>query len=268
MQREPHPPTFGDEPLEDDQVAASSVARFGSVVGGGVLAAAVASLPAELRLGEAHSFLGAIGQWLALIAILTPLSVLAVAVLRRARTGLRLLVGGQTLLFAAAVLWWAVLELGILSIFGAVLRAKTHHHGLAGVTFAILALISGLMVALLAVRGVRMLSRLPVGSHRVALLIVSAAAFLVVALIGVRTSRAVGLHTASALVDSIALLGATTIASSRAVARGRRLAVAGVPIAAAVMLLGFACLRAEPELNELLAQGAPLQSWLLGLLGP
>jgi hypothetical protein len=267
MQREPHP-QLDSEPLGEDGAAESFVTRLGTVVGGGVLAAAASSLPAELRMGDGGSIVRAIEQWLALAAVLTPLAVLAVAVLRRGRAGLRILVGERADLFAATALWWAVIELGILCIFGAVLRAKTHHHGLAGVTFAILALLSGLVVGLLAIRGVRMLMRMPPGGHRVALIVAAAAAFVVVGLIGIRTSRAVGLHTAAAMVDSLALIVSAAIASTRAMARWRPLAVGGVPVAAFILLLGFACVRAEPDLKELLAEGAPVQAWLLGLLGP
>ena len=257
---------LGHEPLEEDDSGTPLATRFGTVVGGGVLAAAASSLPAELRIGDGGSFLRAIMQWFVLAAILTPLAVVVVAVFRRGRSGLRILAGERADLFVAAALWWGVLELGILSVFGAVLRAKTHHHGLAGVTFAILALISGLVVALLAVRGVRMLLTLPPGGHRVALIVAAAATFVVVALIGIRTSRAVGLHTAAALVDSLALLVSGAIASTRAMARWRPLAVAGAPVAVAILLLGLACIKAEPDLKEVLAEGAPVQAWLLSLL--
>jgi hypothetical protein len=269
MQREPHPPSLGhdprQEPIENHEEASSFVTRFGTVVGGGVLAAAASSLPAELRMGDGGSILRATEQWLALTALLTPLAILTVAVFRRGRAGLRILAGDRGPLFAAAALWWAVLELGILSVFGSVLRAKTHHHGLAGVTFAILALVSGLVVAMLAVRGVRMLLRMPPGGHRIAHMVAGAAAFLVVALVGIRTSRATGLHTAAALVDSLALVVSSAIASTRAMARWRPLAVGGVPMAVAILLLGFACVRAEPDLKDLLAEGAPVQAWVLGL---
>jgi hypothetical protein len=270
MQREPHPSgssRLGLEPLEDDEAAASFPTRLGTVVGGGVLAAIASSLPAELRIGDGGSVLRAFEQWLALAALLTPLSILVVAVLRRGRTGLLMLAGERAPLFAAAALWWAVLEVGVLSVFGAVLRAKTHHHGLAGVTFATLALISGTVVALLAVRGVRMLSRMPMQGHRIALAIVAVTSFLVLVLVGVRTARAEGLHTAAALVDMLALIVSGAIASSRAMARWRPLAVGGMPIAAAILLLGYATVRAEPDLSGLLAEGAPVQAWLLSLLG-
>src|SRR5262249_28059717 len=139
-------PPIGREPLEEGEAAPPLVTRFGTVIGGGVLAAIASSLPAELRLGDGGSTFRALQQWLALAALLTPTGIAAVAVLRRARVGLKIVAGERATLVAAGLLWWAVLELGILSAFGAVLRAKTHHHGLAGVTFAIFALISGLVI--------------------------------------------------------------------------------------------------------------------------
>lgn len=268
MQHEPHPPTLGGEPLEEDEAhAASPVTRFGTVVGGGVVAAIVASLPAVLRMGDGGSTFRALEQWLALAAMVTPLAVLMVGVFRRARVGLRILAGDDAELFAAGALWWAVIELGLLAVGGAVLRAKTHHHGLAGVTFAIFALASGLVIALLAVRGVRMLAKMPHEGHRVALYVVAGSMFLAIVLVGYRTARAEGLHTAAALVDALALAVASAIASTRAVARLRLLAMIGVPVAAAVLLLGFASIRAEPDLGKLLAESAPLHAWVLGLFG-
>src|SRR5689334_8344819 len=102
MQHEPHPPTFGNEPLEEGLATESLVTRFGTVVGGAVLASAASSLPAELRIGDNGSILRAIEQWLVLAAVLTPLAVIVVAVFRRARAGLRILAGERADLFAAA----------------------------------------------------------------------------------------------------------------------------------------------------------------------
>lgn len=279
MQREPHPPSFGNDPRNDPRTdplrdprqdpadesddSSTLVMRLGTVVGGGVLAAVASSLPAVLRIGDGGSFVRALEQWIALAALLTPLAILVVAVLRRGRVGLRILAGDRGPLYAAAALWWAVLELGVLSVFGSVLRAKTHHHGLAGVTFAILALVSGLAIGLLASRGVKMLLRMPAGGHRVALIVAASAAFIVVALIGLRTSRAAGLHTAAALVDSLALIVSAAIASTRAMSRWRPLAVSGVPTAVALLLLGFVVMHAEPDLREMFTQGAPVQAWVL-----
>ncbi len=265
MQREPHPPTLGHEPLEEHDAATSPVTRFGTVVGGGVLAALAATIPAELRIGDGGSVARAFEQWLALAAVLTPLAIFAVAVLRRGRVGLRLLAGERAPLYAAAAVWWSVLELAFLSVVGAVLRAKTHHHGLAGVTFALVALVSGTLIALLALRGAQMLSKMPPASQRIAQGVVSFTAFLSIVLIGIRTSRADGLHTAAALVDGVALVAAAAIASTPLISRWRPLSVGGVPAAAVILVLGYAAVHGEPELRTLLADGAPLQAFLLGL---
>lgn len=265
MQREPHPPTLGNEPLEEDEDRlASPVIRFGTVVGGGAASAIVSSLPAVLRMGDG-SIVRALEQWLALSALLTPLAILVVAVFRRARMGMRILAGQQAELFAAAALWWAVIELGLLAVAGAVLRAKTHHHGLAGVTFAIFALVSGLVIALLAVRGVRLMARYPSAGHRLALMIVAGCCFFAIILVGFRTARAEGLHTAAALVDALALAVAGAIASTRVLSRLRMLAMVGVPLAAAVLLLGIAMVRSEPDLGTMLADAAPLHGFVLGI---
>ena len=82
----------------------------------------------------------------------------------------------------------------------------------------------------------------------------------------IEADRDEGLHTAAALVDMLALLVSSAIASSRPVARWRALAIGGVPIAAAILLLGYATVQAEPDLSGLLAEGAPVQAWLLSLL--
>src|SRR5262245_51758842 len=95
MQREPHPPTLGNEPLEEDEDRlASPVIRFGTVVGGGAASAIISSLPAVLRMGDG-SIVRALEQWLALSALLVPLAILVVAVFRRARMGMRILAGQQ-----------------------------------------------------------------------------------------------------------------------------------------------------------------------------
>jgi hypothetical protein len=102
----------------------------------------------------------------------------------------------------------------------------------------------------------------------VALLVAASAAFVVVGLIGVRTSRAAGLHTAAAIVDSLALLVSAAIASTRVMARWRPLAIGGVPAAVAILAIGLACMHAEPDLKALFVEGAPVQAWVLGLFDP
>lgn len=254
-------------PLVESDAPLPLVTRIGTVVGGGVLAAVASSLPAVLRLGDGGSAVRAFEQWLALAALQTPLAILMVAVVRRGRTGLTMVAGHRGPLFGAAALWWAVIELGILSVLGAVLRQKTHNHALAGVTFAMFALITGLAVGLLALKGIALLARMPPQQHVAALGTVAVTSFIVVALVGVRTSRAEGMHTAAALVDLLALLVATVIVSARWFTRQRGLAMGGIPVAVAILLLGLATVRSEPDLGGVLAEGAPVQSFLLSAFG-
>jgi hypothetical protein len=267
MLREPPPPGLDAEPTENDEDAASLVTRFGTVVGAGVLAAIIASVPATLRIGDGGAAMRAMEVWGSLAALASPVAILAVGVLRRARAGVRLAVGAHGGLLAGAVLWWCVLELGVLGVFGAVLRAKTHHHGLAGVTFALFALASGLVMGLLAWRGAHALGRAEEGVQRVSLGVAALAAFLAIVLVGVRMARAPELATAAALVDGLALVVAAFFASAQGLARVKALAVAGVPVAAIVLVLGLSTVRAEPALQKDVVRVAPLHAWMLGTVG-
>jgi hypothetical protein len=264
MQRDTPPPRLDHEPLEEDDSGAL-VTRVGTVFGAAACAVVVATIPTELRVGDGGSTMRALQGWLALSALLLPVAVVIVGVLRRARVGLQLLAGERLGALAAGVLWWCVLEAGILSVFGAVLRAKTHHHGLAGVTFALFAVGSGVFSAFLAVRGAKLVSALPPVGQRLGLAVAAGAAFIVLMLVGIRTARAEGLQTASALVDVLALVVSCALASARPFARVRPLAILGVPAAAMIMVIGLATLRASPELQTSLVAAAPVQRWILAI---
>jgi hypothetical protein len=87
------------------------VIRVGSAVGGGVLAAVVASLPATMRLGDGGSMFRAGTGWMALAALAMPIAVLFVGVLRRARTGAQLVAGDRLEVVASGVLAWTTLQI-------------------------------------------------------------------------------------------------------------------------------------------------------------
>lgn len=252
---------------EPDSDGSSIVMRFGFIVAGGVVSAIASSLPAALRMGEGGSAPRALEQWLVLSAVSTPLAVAAVAVLRRARIGLRLLAGERASLFAVGVLWWSVIELGLLSIFGALLRKTTHHHALAGVTFSAFAVVTGVIVALFARRTTTMLARGGTGLPRIGLAIAAVCAFLGIMLVGIRTARAEELHTAGALVDALAFAVTTTIASSRLFGRWRPMAIAGVPVAVLLVMVGLTTLRFDPKLQQSLGEIAPIHAFVIGLFG-
>lgn len=273
-----HPPPNRrfEESLDPNDDGSSLVLRFGTVIAGGIATAILSSLPAAMRMGDGGSAAKALQQWLALAAVLLPLAILTVGVLRRARAGLQILVGVQTegggmrmdrvLLLAAGLLWWAVLQLGFLSIFGAVLRKNTHHHGLAGVTFAFVAVVTGVGVAFFAVRGVRMLGRFGSGTQRAGTIVSGLCAFIAILLVGLRTSRAEGLHTAAAMVDVLAITITAVMTSSRLFSRFRPLAIASVPLTVIVILVGLTTLWGDAPLRAAFANFAPVHAFLLGIV--
>jgi FtsH-binding integral membrane protein len=272
-ERYSHPPCMEHPPMdrlapepEPDSDGSSVVMRVGYIVAGGVISAVASSFPAALRMGEEGSASRALEQWIVLSALATPIGVAAVAVLRRARVGLRLLMGNKGHLLAIGVLWWSVVELGLLSMFGAVLRKTTHHHALAGVTFAAFAVVSGLLIGIFAHRTTAILARGGPNLERMGVAIAGGAAFVVIMLVGVRTSRAEGLHTAAALVDALALAVMSTITSSRAFTRFRPMAIAGVPVAVLLLMIGLTTLRFDPQVRESLMEAAPVHTLLISAL--
>ncbi|HVJ94323.1 MAG TPA: hypothetical protein VM580_31260, partial [Labilithrix sp.] len=212
MNAQPPMERLAHEP-EPESDGTSFVVRLGLVIASGVASAAASSLPAVLRVGAGATASRALEQWVVLSAVALPLAVAAVAVVQRARVGIRLLVGERTSLLATAILWWCVIELGLLSLFGAVLRKTTHHQALAGVTFAVFAVTTGVIVALFARRTALMLARGGDSLQKLALAIAGGCAFVSLVLVGVRASRAEGMLTAPALIDCLAFAVAATIAS-------------------------------------------------------
>lgn len=276
---EPQPPSQQEQRdallREPDPVAevtgenVTIIMRIGFIVAGGVLAAIACSLPAAFRFGEDQpgSIGGVLARWLVLSALATPAAVASVAILRRARVGLLLLAGAKAPRLAIGLLWWAVIEMGLLSVFAAVLRKTTHQHALAGVTFAAFAVASGAIVGLFARRTTSILARGGASLARVGLIIAASAAFLAILLVGIRTSRAEGMHTAAALVDTLAFAVTTAIGSSKLTTRVRPLAIAGVPAAVLLIMIGLTTLRFDPEMRKTLGETAPMHSLVLDVFG-
>jgi hypothetical protein len=252
-------PTLQPDAAEEDPQA-SLVTRFGTAVGAGVVAAAVASLPPAMRMGG-----GVPAAFLTLAAVATPFAIAAVGILRRARAGAKIVAGDRLDAWIAGVLSWATFQMLFAAAFASVLRKHTHHHGLAGVTFAIAAALVGIVLAIVVARATRWLSRLGRRFRRGAAIVATLATLIVLAVAGVRTAHAEGLHTAAALVDTLAFAIVCGAASSRVVADRKPLAVAGVPAAAVVVALGLASLHGDPALREAVANGAPLHEMFLSV---
>lgn len=244
----------------------STLVRIGATVGAGVLASLIATLPAALRVSGGQLG-GALGVWHVLVALGLAPALLATYVAMRSRVGARHVVSGRVVeLATVGFASFGVLAL-LLGVLGSALRSKTHHRGLGGTTFALVALFLVVLVVAIVARAVAGLA-----SKRLALrlLLIGSALFALfaMAVLARQLTTPPGHPWARALMDGMALMVAAGLASGSGLAGPRVLAIIGVPAAVVLLAIGFASLRAEPHLTRLLAEQAPAHGWVAARLFP
>jgi hypothetical protein len=246
--------------VEAPEDRGSAVLRVGTAVGAGSLGALVSVLPAALRLGAADD-VGLPKAWVALAAAALLPMVLAVLVLRGARESLRAFGGPGAGLRAYAVgVWLATMLIG-LSMFGSVLRATTHHHALAGVTFAFGALFFAIGDALVCARLLTLVRGMPEWARRVTLPAIAVGLGLVLLGVGLRFVRAASTDAASyaaagVVVDVLAFSLAAVFASRRGLEHRRFVALLGPPVAVGIAVFGLLLLR-SPPMRDAISERAP-----------
>ena len=240
----------------------SFVLRFGTALGLGAVAALAGAVPAALRVAPvAAEGPGAVRVWIALAAAALVPMVAAVVILRGAREGLRAFAGPGAGLRAMGVgLWLASLFVGF-TLIGRVLRAHTHHHGLAGVTFAFAALVFAVGSAAVCARIVALARRAPEFARRGLVLILATAAILALGYVGVRFVRAASHDAASygaagTVVDVLAFALAAFFASRPGLMARRFIAFVGPPLAVVVVALGVTTLR-DAAVHDAIGESAP-----------
>jgi hypothetical protein len=251
----------------------SVVVQFGTAVGLGAAAALATVVPAALRVASsATAGEGFVRAWLALAsAALLPM-IGAVVVLRGARESVRAFAGPDAGLRAFGLgLWLASLLVGF-TLFGRVLRANTHHHGLAGVTFAFGALVFAAGSALVCARIVSLARGAPDFARRGLVLILGVAAVLALGYVGLRFVRgashdAASYGAAGTVVDVLAFGLAAFFASPRALVSRRAIALVGPPVAVVVVALGVSSLREAP-MREAIGERAPAFAPVVDLVPP
>jgi hypothetical protein len=231
--------------------AGSLVLRFGTAVGLAAAAAMAASFPAALRVGAGlgEDSTGRVWTVLASAALVPMIG--AVVVLRGAREGLRAFGGPGAELRAYGVALWAASLLVTLTLLGSVLRATTHHHALAGVTFAFGSLGAAVGLALACARVVAILREATPHVRGTLALVLAMGAFAALGAIGIRFLHAALHEPASApaagmVVDVLAFSLAALFATRRSLASRRAVAVVGPPVAVAIAALGFSSLGDAP----------------------
>jgi hypothetical protein len=242
--------------------------RFGGIVGASTLAALLAAAPGALRLHMTASTveLGIIRAWLTLAGLLVLPMVVLVPVVRLARDGLRGVVqsdGAGTLERVAAAAVFACTWLWFLSAFGAALREKTHQRALGAVTFAVLALVSMIVLAMIAVRLSRILHALRRRTPLMGTLMASAVVLLSLGLLGLRIARAapaLSLGARATLVDGLAFVLALSFGARRALWPR-----VGPPVAASIFIVAMHTL-ASSAIMPILEQTCPFYYALLHAL--
>jgi len=249
----------------------SFVVRVGTAVGLGAVAAIAGAVPATMRVaslaGEGASTLGV---WMALAAAALVPMVAAIVVLRGAREGLRAFAGPGAGLRAFGVGVWLTSLLVSFTFLGRVLREHTHHHALAGVTFAFGALALAVASAVVCARLVGIARAAPEVARRSLVFALGLAAVLALAYLGLRFERAASLDVASygaagTVVDVMAFSLGAFFASRRSLVARRAIALVGPPVAVLVLAVGLANLRAAP-VRAAIGESAPAFAQVVELL--
>jgi hypothetical protein len=252
---------------------ASWMSRLGAACLRAVAVVALASVPAALRTSTAGG--GFLDGLLVGMAVLLPIVLVALLLSGAAVRGFRQLVGAKdprpaVLGFAL----WLGVTTPLLVGLGTVLKAGTHHRGLGGATFGVLALAVAAGAALVAQRlvtfgrtlverGMKPWIPAAVGAA------VGVLPLLAVALpLGQRSEDPAAPAVRAAIIDGAIVVVATALAAavdlSAQLARIARLG--GVPVAVAIVVFGVARIESAPALARAMKAGGGLAPTLLGAL--
>ena len=258
-----------DPEQESAPAEAPPVVRVGHALAMAVVCALVAVMPAALRLA-AHSdpSMGLPRAWILLAGLAVLPLAFASALLRGAATGFRGLgpdaAGGRLV----GSLAWGAWMLAFLFVLGASLRAKTHHHALAGVTFALAALAAGLFFALLARRFRSVLRSLEArgATSRVVTVFVIGIPLLFLAFALRDAGAALDASSRATIIDGSALGLAALFGARLELPARRELGAVGLPLALVLAGLAVFMLR-DAATREAFDGNAPALAWLLSLFG-
>ena len=243
---------FGPNPFAAPPPRPSAVVRFGTAVGVGTAAALLCALPATSRVATAvESTEGLPRVWIALAAAALFPMIAAVVVLRGAREGLQPYAGTDLGLRAFGAALWAASLLVTFTLFGSVLRATTHQHALAGVTFAFGAAALAVASAVACARIVAILKAAAPPLRRglgalLALVACAALAFVAARFLGAVARDAQSAVAGSTVVDVLAFTVVALLAAHPSLSLQRPIAFVGAPIAVLIAIMGMVSLQDAP----------------------
>ncbi len=264
---------FSKPPFRPSEAPGSALLRFGTAVGVGVGAALACTVPATMRVAAmVATTQGLPLVWSGLTAAALGPMIAAVIVLRGAREGLRVYAGAGVALRAYGVCLWLASLLVAFALFGSALRATTHQHALAGVTFAFGAVAAAIASALVCARLVAILGNASAGARYTAAGVLAFVVFIALAWVGMQFLHAIAQDPASAVaggtvVDVLAFTLAAVFAARPSFSRQRAFALVGPPVAVVVAAVGLTSLRDAP-LREAIDEHAPAFAPAADWVGP
>jgi hypothetical protein len=245
--------------------------EFGVLVGLATLGALACTLPATLRVSPSLAGMGAVVRaWSALVAAaLMPMG-LSVAALRGAWRAWRELGEEVSAVGVFGVGLWAAGLFVWMALLGAFLGATTHHHALAGVTYAFSSLGLAAGWGLVCWRTAAILRGSGQRGRRLAMASLGALLFAVVLLIGVRLLLVASRDPSSAVavatvIDVVAFAFAALFASADWRFPWRPLAILGPSLALFLGALGLTTL-GDPPVSQAIREQAPAYAPMAGLL--
>ena len=255
----------GDTANPEQPSRAPWLARFGATVGVAALAALLSSAPGALRMGATGEVDGT-RAWLVLAGLAIAPMLLLVPVARLARDGLRGFLGPGSLERVTAAVVFSCTWLWTLSVVGALLRAKTHHRALGGATFALLAVVSFVLLATTSRRLGVIVAAVRERRPTLGTAIGASAAGLSLVLLALRIARAAPqlppLHRAT-LVDGIAFALALAFVARRSFDDRRTLSRIGPPIAVCLIAVSMHALVTSVSAVDAMQHAAPVHFLLL-----
>ncbi len=270
---------MSDEQIHQDEPKPARppfLVRFGGTVGAATLASLLGSSPAAFRLSAA-SGMDLFRAWLLLAGLAVAPMLVLVPLARLAREGLRGLRrgdGSRALSRVAAAMFFFCTWIWFDSLLGAVLREKTHHRALGGVTFALVVLGAGVFLAFVARRLAAILGALrwpdPPSARRRAVGTAACVAVLAlsVGILGLRVARAAPQLSAegrAALVDGLALALALAFFARKAFEDRRLVARLGPPAAFILLVLAMHGLATSQTAGISMVHASPVHFALLRL---
>ncbi len=261
------------EPNPDAAGEAGWMNRLGDACLRALGVVALASVPTALRTSAAGG--GFLEGFLVGKGVLLPVVLVALLLSRAAGRGFRQLVGAASPRPAIlGVALWLGIATPLLVGLGGFLKATTHHRGLAGATFGVLALGALGGAAVVAARLVELGQAVVARGVKPWIPAVAGAAVGVLPLLvfavplGQRSDDPGGPAVRAAILDGAIVVVATSLAAvTGLVAQLQRAArLGGVPAAVVVVVAGFARVESSPPHAPALKAGGGLAATLLGAL--